>query len=162
MSRASNDGYFPSTPSRYSYNRLSPDKSTFGSGSVSSSVSSPPIHTNRPNEEREQGPEDEEATTPTIQQLKKSSGFASVRVGLGSPNLTMKRTWTSSRIGEGRRTSVDRIEGLPEESLISRNVVDQDSGLPTPPGTESDIGPPAPSLQNDTSRSPTKVSSLVQ
>lgn len=162
MSRGSDDDYFPSTPSRYSYNRLSPDKSTFGSGSVSSSISSPPIHDHRSDAEEEQGPEDGEATTPIIQQLKKSSGFASVRVGLGSPNLTMKRTWTSSRVGEGRRTSVDRIEGLPEESLSSRNMVDQDSGLPTPPGTESDVGPPPPSMQRDLSRSPIKVSSPVQ
>jgi hypothetical protein len=158
MSRNSEDGYFPSTPSRYSYNQPSPDKSSFGSGSVSSSISSPPLRDNRRTENIGEGPEDE-ATTPTVQQLKKSSGFASVRVGLGSPNLTtMRRTWTSSRIDDGRRGSAERVEGLPEESLSRRDMVNQDSGLPTPPGTESDVGPPPPTVQREISRSPTKVS----
>jgi hypothetical protein len=158
MSRNSEDGYFPSTPSRYSYNQPSPDKSSFGSGSVSSSISSPPLRDNRRTENIGEGPEDE-ATTPTVQQLKKSSGFASVRVGLGSPNLTtMRRTWTSSRIDDGRRGSAERVEGLPEESLSRRDMVNQDSGLPTPLGTESDVGPPPPTVQREISRSPTKVS----
>lgn len=111
------------------------------------------------------GMEEEEAASPAINQLKKASGFASVgRVGLGSPGI-MKRTWTgassNSRMDDGRRGSGDRIEGLPEGSLSSKSFVDQNSGLPTPPGTESDIGPPPPLVSKLVSQSPRKVRHIM-
>jgi hypothetical protein len=160
MSRDRDDEYFPSTPTRH-YLR-SPDKPTYGSGSVSSSISSPPNGNNHAQNDMEE----EEMASPAIQQLKKPSGFASVgRVGLGSPGI-MKRTWTgassSTRIDDGRRGSGDRIEGLPEGSLSSRSFVDQNSGLPTPPGTESDIGPPPPLVQKIVSHSPRKVRNMLR
>jgi hypothetical protein len=159
MSRGSDAEYFPSTPTRH-YLR-SPDKPTYGSGSVSSSISSPPNGSSYVHG----GMEEEEAASPAINQLKKASGFASVgRVGLGSPGI-MKRTWTgassSSRMDDGRRGSGDRVEGLPEGSLSSRSFVDQNSGLPTPPGTESDIGPPPPLVQKTVSQSPRKVRHIM-
>jgi hypothetical protein len=156
MSRDSDDEYFPSTPTRH-YLR-SPDKPTYGSGSVSSSISSPPNGNNHAHDDMEE----EEMASPAIQQLKKAS-FASVgRVGLGSPGI-MKRTWTSStRIDDGRRGSGDRIEGLPEGSLSGRSFVDQNSGLPTPPGTESDIGPPPPLVRKVVSHSPRKVWNILR
>jgi len=160
MSRDSDNGYFPSTTTRH-YLR-SPDKPTYGSGSVSSSISSPPNGTNHAHDETEE----EEAASPAIHQLKKASGFASVgRVGLGSPGI-MKRTWTgassSTRVDHGRRGSGDRIEGLAEGSLSSRSFVDQNSGLPTPPGTESDIGPPPPLVQKIVPESPRKVRDMLR
>lgn len=155
MPRDSDDEYFPSTPTRY---LSSPDKPTYGSGSVSSSISSPPKRDTSGHDESEH----EEASSPAIQRLKKATGFASLsRVGLGSPGI-MKRTWTgassSTKRDEGRRGSGDRIEGLPQGSLTSRSFVDQNSGLPTPPGTESDIGPPPPLAQKIIPQSPIKVS----
>jgi len=155
MSRDNDNEYFPQTPTRH-YLR-SPDKPTYGSGSVSSSISSPPNGTNHAQDEMAE----EGNASPAIHQLRKASGFASVgRVGLGSPGI-MKRTWTgassSTRVDDGRRGSGDRIEGLPEGSLSSRSFVDKNSGLPTPPGTESDIGPPPPLVQEIVSHSPRKV-----
>jgi len=155
MSRGSDEEYFPSTPTRH-YLR-SPDKPTYGSGSVSSSISSPSNGTNHAHEDIEE----EGAASPAIHQMRKASGFASVgRVGLGSPGI-LKRTWTgassSTRADDGRRGSGERIEGLPERSLSTRSFVDQNSGLPTPPGTESDIAPPPPMVQKIASRSSRKV-----
>ena len=155
MPRDDDDDYFPSTPIRRS--SRSPDKpSTFGSGSVSSSIASSP---RRHSQSVHDGQDDiDEPSSPAVQQLKKG-GFASVRVGLGSPGL-MKRTWTASTsttlMVDERRGSGDRIDGLPEVSLSNRPFVDQNSGLPTPPGTESDIGPP-PLVQKGISLSPRKV-----
>jgi hypothetical protein len=156
MSRQNDDGYFPSTPIRRSLN--SPDKPTYASGSVSSSIASSP---RKSGQSVHDVLDDEQAASPAVEQLKKG-GFASVRVGLGSPGL-MKRTWTgtstSTRTDDenGRRGSGDRLEGLPEQSLSSRSFVDQHSGLPTPPGTESDIGPPPAIVRNPFPHSPRKV-----
>jgi hypothetical protein len=149
----SDDDYFPSpsTPSRQT--RLkSPERShEFGSGSVSSLVDSPPkvrrssLHDGH---EDVDYPESD-PSTPAVEALRKASGFASVRVGLGSPKWTMKRTLTSGRSGEGEQS---QGSGLPETSMRGKGMVNIDSGLPTPPGTNSDIGRPPPMFERTESQ----------
>jgi hypothetical protein len=158
------DEYFPSPSTPIRHGQLkSPDGSISGklvSGSVSSSlIASPPKRNDFIAQERFDGPEDEEPTTPAVQQLKQASGFASVRVGLGSPNLMLKRTGTSMRIDE-RRGSGDRLDGLPQDSMTGQTLVSRDSGLPTPPSTDSDIVQPPPIVQRVVSHNSRKVRRL--
>jgi hypothetical protein len=104
--------------------------------------------------------------------LRLATGFASVRVGIGSPILDF-RSSKGRREGSGgsaspstvsltddqrdpstsRRSSRSSRHVTPTESKVINGVIDRVSGLPSPPGTESDIGPP--------SSSPSKLPNVI-
>ncbi|WVQ97405.1 hypothetical protein IAU59_004518 [Kwoniella sp. CBS 9459] len=85
--------------------------------------------------------------------MRMGSGFA-VKVGIGSPKLDFgRRDWIGGANKEGNAASADRSPTQPtaQEEPSERNgqgkqkrenaLVDRMSGLPSPPGTESDIAP---------------------
>jgi hypothetical protein len=96
--------------------------------------------------------------------LRLATGFASVRVGIGSPILDF-RSSKGRREGSGgsaspstvsltddqRDPSTSRLSSRSSrhvtstESKVINGVIDRVSGLPSPPGTESDIAPPSSS-----------------
>ena len=86
--------------------------------------------------------------SPAVQQLKRATGFASVRVGLGSPSLSMNRDWSVQRKGS---VGTSDHSDLPTPGPFSSNA-HNGSGFPTPPATESDIAQPPPMTSRDTSR----------
>ncbi|WVW82371.1 hypothetical protein I302_104378 [Kwoniella bestiolae CBS 10118] len=119
------------------------------------------------------------------QHLRMSSGFASVNVGIGSPKLDFgRRDWpgNSHKRKEGGSSTENSPEVIQQakvsdqpkdDSARGRELVDRVSGLPSPPGTESDIAAPTSEKANgktperlsspektssSTSRSPTKLS----
>lgn len=147
MLASADEGYFPlpATPIRNNHLSPSPTKGFGSGGSVSSSLlASPPKHSVSPCEpehgyvDRAAGVEEDTAGSPAVQQLKRAAGFASVRVGLGSPQLALNRNMSSV----GRRTGSQTPEY--EEDGPSSRVKNVEYGLPTPPGTDSDIAPPPP------------------
>ncbi|RXK42484.1 hypothetical protein M231_00038 [Tremella mesenterica] len=80
--------------------------------------------------------------------LKLTPGFASARVGLGSPKLELPREWMTAPRKSSRSpdrepqpdsASTVQAEGKPVQSTL----VDRLSGLPSPPGTNSDVGAPS-------------------
>ncbi|WWC86314.1 uncharacterized protein L201_001187 [Kwoniella dendrophila CBS 6074] len=98
--------------------------------------------------------------------MRMTSGFASLHVGIGSPKLDFgRRDWpgsSSKRKEESNHSSENSPEVKQEETISSHQhqqqqqqkrqiqstesqngLVDRVSGLPSPPGTESDITPPA-------------------
>lgn len=148
------DGYFPSPSTPIRDNHLatpSPTKGLGSGGSVSSSqFNSPPIPGQPREDDGASGAQDGGPTdSPAVQQLKRATGFASVRVGLGSPSLSMNRDWSSiQRKGSGG-TSEHADLPIPGPSA---SKVETGSGFPTPPATESDIGQPPALISRDTSR----------
>lgn len=150
MSSALEEGYFPSPATPIRSNHLaspSPTKGLGSGGSVSSSLlASPPKndsdHLGRHDNADHPEFDGDAAESPAVSQLKRATGFASVRVGLGSPGLSLNRDWS----GKKRHSS-----DLPEEqdSALPSPVMPQigmnsSYGLPTPPGTDSDIAVPPP------------------
>ncbi|WWC66346.1 uncharacterized protein I206_100247 [Kwoniella pini CBS 10737] len=84
---------------------------------------------------------------PPSPHLRMSSGFASVNVGIGSPKLDFgRRDWpgNSYRRKEGSSTenSPEVVQDGQVQQQPSYGLVDKVSGLPSPPGTESDIAAP--------------------
>ena len=68
-----------------------------------------------------------------------TGGLASARVGLGSPNLGFQTDWSQSPRG-GHYPTPDQV--LHEPVKRPNGLVDKVSGLPSPPGTNSDIALP--------------------
>lgn len=142
------DGYFPTpvTPGRNGYlTSPSPTKGLGSGGSVSSSLlASPPRRDSRDLQQEDEADEDVDGSgeSPAVQQLQRATGFASVRVGLGSPGLALNRDWSGKR-RHGSDPPEDRRPGQPSSPTMPQIPLPMEStGLPTPPGTDSDIAPP--------------------
>ena len=148
-----NEGYFPSPSTPIRDNHLaspSPTKGFGSGGSVSSSqFNSPPLISHHIDGDSGSGPEEgAPMDSPAVQQLKRATGFASVRVGLGSPQLSMNRDWSIQRKdSSGTSEHVDTTTAGPSGSNAHAG-----SGFPTPPATESDITQPPALTSRDTSQ----------
>lgn len=153
MSSNWEDGYFPSPSTPIRDNHLaspSPTKGFGSGGSVSSSqFNSPPLVSHHNDREGSSGPEEGgPVDSPAVQQLKRATGFASVRVGLGSPQLSINRDWSMQRKDSGGTTEhADLTTSGPSGSTAHTG-----SGFPTPPATESDIAQPPALISRDTSQ----------
>lgn len=165
MAPSWDDGYFPSqsTPIRDDHLQSpSPNKGFGSGGSVSSSMLGSPKRYNddyQSGQEDGNGPEDEGVVdSPAVQQLKRATGFASVRVGLGSPQLALNRDWGSMK----RRESVPpEYEDATTPRAVESGKIYAITAFPTPPGTESDIAQPPPFVSRSSSSS-YKVRLLVR
>ena len=119
---------------------------------------------------------DVEAPTTTTQYFERAASgsphllfntvFASARVGLGSPALELKRDW----LGHRRRSSDEpdhdhnsspgtTLNG--DTSISPHKLVDPKSGLPSPPGSNSDIGPPTTAPLYNHEMAPSSPSSHI-
>ncbi|WRT64206.1 uncharacterized protein IL334_001135 [Kwoniella shivajii] len=83
--------------------------------------------------------------------IRMTSGFAGLHVGIGSPKLDFgRRDWvgsnkssteTSPEVKQEEHPNVDVEQKDEAETRKENDLVDRISGLPSPPGTESDIAP---------------------
>jgi hypothetical protein len=96
---------------------------------------------------------------PESPSMRLATGFASVRVGIGSPKLNFRSGGnrregsggSSSNSGSPKTEDDGRFQDavsvpestIHEESRRVNGVIDRVSGLPSPPGTESDIALPS-------------------